>query len=175
MYTKQLIKNVLEDVRNKKLTSKKAMSKLKNLPYESFPFAKIDHHRSLRKGFPEVIYAPNKTYTQIARILKSIKKAGQSPVITRLTHGMAIKLKREFPALHFHFDARIAYLGKLPKKKKNSRVAVLTGGTGDIAVAEEAALTLELMGCEAKRIYDCVSLNPLRSSYAPGTGTSILP
>ncbi len=155
MYTEKAVKKIVHDVRAKKISANKALSKLKNLPYESFSFAKIDHHRHFRKGYPEVVYAPGKTTSQITKILQVIKKSGQTAIVTRLDENRASRIKKNFPDLHFSPDARIAYFLKKNKKKKIGTVGVITAGTSDIPVGEEAAVTLELVGHRALRLYDC--------------------
>ncbi len=155
MYTQKTIQTIIRDVRRKKISPRSAYAKLKNLPYESFSYARIDHHRHFRKGFPEAVYAPGKNFEQLTGIIHSIQKSGQPLIITRLEPGTALKLKEVFPALNYERQSKIAFF----KKKKASRgvrpVAVLTAGTGDIPVAEEAAVTLELLGQPVRRFYDC--------------------
>ena len=154
--TRDRIEKILRQVESRKLSSRRAFEKLKNLPYETFSFARVDHHRSLRKGFPEAVYAPGKTLPQLEKILRSVKDSGQNLIVTRLEKKTYGALKKKISGLRYSEEARIAYLlqlatnGILPKP-----VAVLTGGTGDIPVAEEAAISLSLMGCEPVRIYDC--------------------
>jgi len=139
------------------LSAKHAFEKLKNLPYESLSFAKIDHHRTFRKGFPEAVYAPGKTPTQLEKIIRSIQKSGHPLIVTRLEESVFRGLRRKNKGLRYSKEARIAYL--VPSSLGNGRllpvVAVLTGGTSDLPVAEEAAITLELVGLKAERIYDC--------------------
>ncbi len=156
--TQKTIEKILKQVASRRLSSRKAFERLKALPYETFSFARIDHHRSLRKGFPEAVYAPGKSFAQLEKIIGSIKRAGQNLIVTRMEEGVYRKLKRKFPTLRYSKEARIGYLRKRESFSKNGRIAsiaVLTGGTSDLAVAEEAALALELMGRQAVRIYDC--------------------
>jgi len=131
---------------------------LRNLPYETFSFARVDHHRGLRKGFPEAVYAPGKTLGQLEKIISSMRKAGQTLIVTRLESEIYETLRKKSPRLRYSKEARIGYFRPKQPFLKNGRIlsiAVLTGGTSDLAVAEEAALTLELIGRQALRIYDC--------------------
>lgn len=162
--TAKSIERVLKQLASRKISSQRAFEKLKNLPYETFSFARVDHHRSLRKGFPEAIYAPGKTIFQLEKLIDSIRKSGQSLIVTRLEKKTYQTLRREFRDLRYSEEARVGYVvrnrhpGGPPFRAPNGRfttVAVLTGGTSDIPVAEEAALTLELIGRRAIRIYDC--------------------
>jgi len=151
-----VIKKILKDTGSKKLTPRKAFVKLKNLSYESLGFANVDHHRTLRKGFPEVIYAPGKTLAQLKLITRTVLKSKQPLLITRIDQENFEKLKKDFPELQYSEHGRIAHSapGKNGKYHKES-VAVVTAGTSDIPVAEEAGITLEMMGIPVSRIYDC--------------------
>lgn len=161
--TQKTIEKILREVATRKLSSRRAFQRLKNLPYESFSFAKIDHHRTLRKGFPEAVYAPGKSIPQLEKIINSVKKSGQNLIVTRLEKKVYQSLRKKYPALCYSGDARIAYWRQKRAKTnapfgKNGRlpfVAILTGGTSDLPVAEEAAVTLGLIGREVIRIYDC--------------------
>lgn len=162
--TQKTIGKILRQLEMRKITSGRAFKKLKNLPYETLPFAKIDHHRSLRKGFPEAVYAPGKTISQLEKIIRSIQRSGQNLIVTRLEKKSFAKLAKKFPRLRYSKDARIAYLRAKPYHSFGQNghtngstvsIAVLTAGTSDVPVAEEAALTLELIGRRVIRIYDC--------------------
>lgn len=166
--TQKTIEKILGQVEARRLSSKKAFTKLRNLPYETFSFAKIDHHRSLRKGFPEAVYAPGKSIRQLEKIINSIKRSGQSLIVTRLEEKVYKVLRKKIPTLRYSDPARIAYLSvRAPRRgtvpffsrngclRRESAIAILTGGTSDLPVAEEAAVTLELVGRRVIRIYDC--------------------
>lgn len=154
MYSEKALRSILKEVRARKVGEEKAFARLKNFPYEALQFARIDHHRHFRKGFPEVIYAPGKTVAQMARIVSSIGKSGQPVLLTRLEPSIYKKLRKQCPKLSYDPQGRIAYQGKRAMRK-GAPVAVVTAGTSDIPVAEEAAMTLEVMGRPVKRIYDC--------------------
>lgn len=148
------IRKILEDLKNGSLSVDDAYLKLKTEPYENIGFAKVDLHRKIRQGVPEVIYGAGKTVSQIKGIVKTMKEHGQEHVIiTRLSDEKASALS-EISGLSFRPDAGIAYTGEIPKADGIGTIAVVTGGTSDIPVAEEAALTAELLGNEVKRIYD---------------------
>lgn len=157
--TREAIERILKRVESRTLSSRRAIEKLKNLPYETFRFARVDHHRSLRKGFPEAVYAPGKTQSQLEKIIRSIQDSGQNLIVTRLGEKIYKSLRRKFPRLHYSKEARIGYLYSRHRLSQSNghpvSIAVLTGGTADLPVAEEAALTLELIGRKALRIYDC--------------------
>ena len=151
--TRETVEKILRKVASRKLSSRKAFEKLKNLPYETFAFARIDHHRALRKGFPEAVYAPGKSLRQLETIIRAIRKSGQNLIVTRLEKEIYQALRRKIAGLRYSEEGRVAFFGK--NGRHGGAVAVLTGGTSDIPVAEEAALTLELIGCRVTRLYDC--------------------
>lgn len=158
MYTQHAIEKIIQDLQGRKLSSQKAFSKLKNLPYESFSFARLDHHRQFRKGFPEAIYAPGKTLKQLEKIIDSVSRSGQSLIVTRLNEDAWKKLASKFPRLRYSELGRLAYFARsvpFAGQKSCTKIAVVTAGTGDIPVAEEAAVTLELVGKKVERFYDC--------------------
>ena len=121
-------------------------------PYKDLGFAKLDLHREKRKGFPEVVFCEGKTTNQILKIVKNIYAANKRVLLTRVSPEQARKLRKVFPKGYLNRTARVFYLGKLPQKKGS--IAILSAGTADIPVAEEAAITAEVMGSYVKRIYD---------------------
>lgn len=154
--TGKTIEKILKQVESRRLSSRRAFQKLKNLPYETFSFARIDHHRHFRKGFPEAIYAPGKTLPQLEKIIRTIRKSGHPLIVTRLEEKIYRSLRKKFKDLRYSEDGRIGYFRKGETNGVLKRsIAVLTGGTSDLPVAEEAALTLELIGHQPVRIYDC--------------------
>ena len=147
-------KRILERLRDGELTVDQALLQLKIAPFEDLGYAKVDHHRSLRQGAAEVIYGAGKTAEQISGILSAMRANGERTVlITRLEADKAEALGRQF-ALDYHADARLAVVGSFPEPDGLGRIVVATGGTSDIPVAEEAALTAEALGNEVERIYD---------------------
>jgi NCAIR mutase (PurE)-related protein len=209
MYTREAIEAILKKVAAREISPQFAFQKLRNLSYESLRFARLDHHRFVRKNLPEAVYAPGKTIEQLEKIIRSLSKAGRPVLITRLEEKGFRKLKTRFPRLKYSKIARTAYLGSfssLPhtgprmgrggrrptpvgqaadgrsiiwhrsvgsaKQSQSQRlprpasaglamtvtggtVALVTAGTSDIPVAEEAAVTLEALGRKASRFYDC--------------------
>lgn len=151
---KNEIRQMLEDVKDGTVSVDDAYLKLKAEPYEDIGFAKVDLHRKLRQGVPEVIYGAGKTAKQIAGIIDTMKANGQDHIlITRISGEKASELSKTHD-LTFCEDAGIAYTGSMPVPDGIGTIAVVTGGTSDIPVAEEAALTAELLGNSVVRIYD---------------------
>lgn len=124
------------------------------LPYENLQFARVDHHRHLRRGFPEVIYCPGKTVEQIAAIFKHLAASGDTVLATRAGEDAYEAVKDLFPAVRFYREARALVLHSRESKTPVGSVAVVTAGTADLPVAEEAALTAELIGSQVERLYD---------------------
>ena len=153
MHSKRSIKKLLKDLDSKKVTVKKAYQLLKDLPYKNMDFARLDHHRIIRKGFGEAVYCEGKTHQHVKKILEDILKRDGYILFTRADKKLYEFLKIAHPKLKYNELARIIYLKKrIPKNKKI--VLILTAGTSDIPVAEEAKLTLEVMGSRVKAIYD---------------------
>lgn len=147
-------KQVLEDVRNGTLTVEDALLKLKTAPFEDIGFAKVDLHRRIRQGVPEVIYGAGKTPEQMISIIDTMKTNGQERIlITRLSSESAKSITQVHP-LTYHEDAGIGIVGDLPAPNGIGKIVVATGGTSDIPVAEEAALTATAFGNEVIRLYD---------------------
>lgn len=148
------IKQILEDVKNGRLSVEEAVLKLKIAPFEDIGYAKVDLHRALRQGVAEVIYGAGKTPEQIIGIADTMLKSNQNTIlITRLDKDSAAELEKTY-ALTYHAEARIGIIGDLPKPDGIGKIVVATGGTSDIPVAEEAALTAEVLGNEVTRLYD---------------------
>ena len=122
--------------------------------YCNLGFARVDTDRKKRKGFPEVIYAPGKTLTHLRSISKEIIRHRNDLIITRIDEKNYGFLKEGIPGLKYSPLAKIAYLKQTKKTQGNGFILVVTGGTSDIPVAEEAALTSEIMGCKVKRLFD---------------------
>lgn len=121
-------------------------------PYDDLGYAKIDLHREKRKGFPEVVFCEGKTERQVLSIASKIYKIHKKILLTRVKMKLAKVLKSRFPKGKYHKVARVFHIGK--KQQQTGLVCVLTGGTADIPVGEEAAVTAEVMGSKVKRIYD---------------------
>ena len=131
-----------------------ALEQLRTLPYDDLKFAKLDSHRELRKGIPEAIYSPGKTDRQILEIAARIIARKDEAVFTRMNEKVYRKLKGRFgPRVRWYPEARIVTIG-VTKRISKGKVLIVTAGTSDIPVAEEAAVTCELLGCKVERLYD---------------------
>ena len=148
------IKELLENVKNGSVSVDEALAELKRAPFEDIGYAKIDMHRKVRQGFSEVIYGAGKTAEQIIGIVKAQLAGGEKTIlITRLSPEKAAAVAKEID-----FDYRelpqLGIVGKLPAANGIGRIVIATGGTSDIPVAEEAAVTAEVLGNEVVRLYD---------------------
>ncbi|MBR2619604.1 MAG: nickel pincer cofactor biosynthesis protein LarB [Firmicutes bacterium] len=150
------IKKLLEQVKNAEISIDEAAETLKDLPYKDMGFANIDNHRALRTGYPEVIFCQGKTPEQIRDIMCELVKKGGNIMGTRATADDYEAVKEALPQAVFFETARIiAVLDEQKKANENlPTVAVVTAGTADIPVAEEAAVTAEILGNKVNRIYD---------------------
>jgi NCAIR mutase (PurE)-related protein len=145
---------LLGKVRDREISIDEALLKLRLEPFEDLGYAKLDHHRGLRQGTPEVIFGQGKTPGQIAGISRAMMEKGQKLIlITRLGEEAAAAAARELP-LNYHPMGRIGIIGEMPKPDGAGKIVVATGGTSDMPVAEEAALTAEALGNEVERLYD---------------------
>ncbi|MCI9375834.1 MAG: nickel pincer cofactor biosynthesis protein LarB [Oscillibacter sp.] len=148
------IKRILESVRAGELPVEDALLKLKAAPFEDIGYAKVDLHRKIRQGAAEVIYGAGKTPEQIAGIVAAMRKNGQESIlITRMTPEAAAFVGAAHP-LDYHGESGTGVIGPLPEPDGIGRIVVATGGTSDIPVAEEAALTARILGNEVTRLYD---------------------
>ena len=148
------IRNILEGVSDGTVSIDEALLKLKMKPFEDIGYAKVDMHRKLRQGAAEVIYGAGKTPEQIIGIADAMLKNGQKTIlITRLSAEAAGTVSAAHP-LQYHQDARCGVIGEIPAPSGIGKIVVATGGTSDIPVAEEAALTAEVHGNEVVRLYD---------------------
>ncbi len=153
-FSERSIKEVLAQLRKGKISQGLAFKKLKDLPFEDLGFAKIDFHRTIRKGFPEAIFAPGKEAAQIAEIARKIVSSGNTLLITKATRILYDYLAKMMPWLKFNEPAKMIYYQGRKNLKKKGLALVVTAGTSDIPIAEEACLTLEILGNKVKRLYD---------------------
>ncbi|MGD0366564.1 MAG: nickel pincer cofactor biosynthesis protein LarB [Acidobacteriaceae bacterium] len=151
--TREVILQLLESVQAGATTPSAALRELARLPYEDAGFARIDHHRALRLGLPEVIYAAGKTPAQVAEIFERMAAAGGSVLATRADADAYAAVKLRVPEAVYHEQARIIGL-KRGGAEKSGPVAVVCAGTSDLPVAEEAATTAEYLGLDVARIWD---------------------
>jgi len=153
--TPSRLREILERVARGELDVATAFDDMKRLPFEDLGFAKIDHHRALRSGLPEVILGTGKTPEQIVAIARRLRAADQSVLITRLLADVAEVVLAAVPELTFAADARLAYWrAEEGGEPGRGTILVVAAGTADVPVAEEAALTAELMGQSVERVYD---------------------
>ncbi len=152
--TREGILRLLEQVAQGDASPETAVARLAHLPYEETEFAKIDHHRSLRVGLPEVIYATGKTPGQVAEIFARMAAAGSAVLATRATREHAEAVRELVPAAEYHDEARVVALQADGAEPKYGPLAVVCAGTSDIPVAEEAAVTASYLECDVKRVYD---------------------
>ena len=150
---KDYLEKMLKEFKEGKVSIENVLDKLKGLPFEDLGYAKVDHHRALRKGFPEVVYCPSKTVEQIKGIFKSLRERNENILLTRTNDEIYSELKKIDKDIEYHSQAKLVYLNK-KQRKPQGLLLVVCGGTADIPVAEEAALTAELMGAKVERIYD---------------------
>lgn len=147
------IKSLLNKVANSEISVDDAMKKIKLMPFEDLGFAKPDHHRGIRQGVPEVIYGSGKTPQQICKIARSLRNNGQKTVlITRLDSQKAELCRKDLDFKYYEMG-NIGVYGEMPDNKVGN-VIIATGGTSDMMVAEEAALTAEVFGNNVTRLYD---------------------
>ncbi len=150
----QEIRAMLEQVAKGEMNVDDAMLQLKKAPYEDLGFAKIDTHRALRQGAAEVIYGAGKTAQQIADIASAMYERGQNTIlITRMDQEKADVVAETLP-LRYDAMSRVGIVGEMPPVTGNGTIVVATGGTSDVPVAEEAALTAEALGNHVVRLYD---------------------
>ena len=148
------LRSLLDAVREGKLSPDDAVSQLRGLPFEDLGFAKVDHHRKLRVGFPEVIFGPGKAPEHIAQIFATLAKKGNNVLATRVTSEQFEAIQAEVPKAKHEEQANAAVLRQSSEKQGKGTIAVISAGTSDLSVAEEAVLTAELMGNDVRRIYD---------------------
>jgi NCAIR mutase (PurE)-related protein len=150
-----LLKDLLQALRDGKIEIDEAITKLKFLPFEDIGFASVDHHRALRKGFPEVIYGRRKVTEDIIGIMDKMVEHGDNVLITKLSDHKAKIIKKKFPASNYYPKARILTLEVKPVDKKGKgKILVISAGTADIPIAEEAALTAKFMGNDVQTLFD---------------------
>ncbi len=150
----ETLKSLLHSVKRGELTPEEAASRLATLPFEDLGFAKVDHHRALRRGFPEAVFGAGKTPDQIAAIVDRIAGRGQRVLVTRTVpeaHQKVLAVRRD---ACWHEVARCITVDSGPRTALPGRVAVVAAGTSDLPVAEEAAVVADFHGANVERIYD---------------------
>ncbi len=151
---KNTLEKLLEEIRSGAMSVEDAVERLNGMPYEELDFAKPDNHRAVRCGFSEVVYCPGKTPEQITRIVGSLMKEGQPVLLTKADPGAFDAAAKSAPHAVYHETARMVVVPGQPPVNKTGFVVVVTAGTTDIPVAEEAAVTAETIGANVERIFD---------------------
>jgi len=152
--TEDQIRKILEDCKAGRLSMDDAMHRLRSLPFEDLGFANVDHHRSLRQGFAEVIFGLGKTVDQVAKIVESMYKNDHNILVTRTTSAHFERVKQIAPEAEFHEGAHAIVIARNATVHGKGTVMVVSAGTSDMSVAEEAVVTLRVMGNEVDSLYD---------------------
>ena len=148
------IRNLLEQLKAGRVDIDESVSQLKNLPFEDLGFAMVDHHRSLRKGYPETIFAAGKTPAQIASITEKILQNGNNVLITRANQDDFKAVQTVDSRAVYHDSARLITVAQDAPGTTHSRILVMSAGTSDMPVCEEAVITAEMLGNRVERLYD---------------------
>jgi NCAIR mutase (PurE)-related protein len=151
---KKYYENILKKVYEHQLSPEEAIEHLKDYPYQDLEFAKIDHHRELRKGIPEIIYGLGKTGPQILKIGREIIRKGGNLLVTRVEPDVHRALKGKIPGAVYNPAARTITMKQKEAARGKGKIVVMTAGTSDIPVAEEAFVTCDILGNETERVYD---------------------
>jgi hypothetical protein len=152
--TEETIRALLEQVRSRELNIEKALNSLKHLPYEDLGYAKIDHHRGLRQGMPEVILGRGKRPEHVVGVVKKMYAASPNILVTRGDRALFRKVRKVAPAAVFHELSGAITIHRDKTIHGRGKVVVVSAGTSDIPVAEEALVTLQVMGNQAEPLYD---------------------
>ncbi len=170
------LKKVLEEVQQGGKSVDKAMEDLKSLPFQDLGHTKVDHHRELRTGYPEVIFCQGKTVDQVVSIVKTMLEKDNNILCSRATKEMFDGIKEIFPGAVYHELARSVTIKQRQMESPDTYIAVVTAGTSDISVAEEAVITAEIFGNKVKRIYDVgvAGIHRLQGSYDEIAGARVI-
>jgi NCAIR mutase (PurE)-related protein len=148
------IRQLFQQVRQGKLSPDEAVNRLRHLPFEDLGFAKVDHHRTLRNGMPEIILGQGKTPAQVAAIFSRLARHGGNVLATRANEEQFKAVKKKVRGVEYRELARAIILQKDPARYGKGVIAVVSAGTSDIPIAEEAVITAELMGNQVQHLYD---------------------
>ncbi len=148
------MKKILNDFKEGKIQLDEVLKKIRSLPYEDLDFAKIDNHRTLRKGYPETIFCPGKTIPQILTIIKAMCKNNHNVLVTKTDNEIFAAVKNAYPEAEYNKIAKTIVIHKEKIQTKKGNILIITAGTSDIPVAEEAKVTAELMGNAVEKVYD---------------------
>jgi NCAIR mutase (PurE)-related protein len=150
---KKYLKDLLMQVKSGRLSLDAAINQLKKLPFEDLGYAKVDHHRSVRSGVPEVVYCEGKTIPQVQGIIEKISQNQANVLATRANQDVYDGIRQVMPDSEYHEMARIVVIKPRPVEKVGN-IAMVCAGTSDIPVAEEAVVTAEVLGNHVNRLYD---------------------
>lgn len=150
---KDILKALLTSVANGDLSAEEAVQKLAGFPYRDLGFAKVDTQRSIRNGNAEVIYCPGKDPEHVVKIFQVLAEQSQNVMATRANHGLYQKIKAKLPGVQYFEKARIIALWR-NQTKTSGKIGIISAGTADLKVAEETAITAEILGSNVNRIYD---------------------
>lgn len=148
------LRALLENVQSGTTSLDAALARLRDLPFEDLDFAKVDHHRGVRQGFPEVIFSQGKTPAQVAAIAGALHGRGATVLASRANHEHFAAVQAEIAGAIYHETARLIHIAGETTPRLPGRAGVLCAGTSDLPIAEEAATTLEVMGANVERISD---------------------
>jgi pyridinium-3,5-biscarboxylic acid mononucleotide synthase len=148
------LRKLLEDIHQQRTTPEEGLEVLRHLPYEDLGFAQIDHHRGLRQGFPEVVFCQGKTVAQVCQIVQRLRATGSDVLATRASEEVFAAVQALFPEVVYHTQARTIVLRSGQRTPTRGIVLVVSAGTSDIPVAEEAVVTAETLGSTTERLYD---------------------
>jgi NCAIR mutase (PurE)-related protein len=152
--TAEQLEGLLAEVAAGRLTPQAALERLRHLPFEDLPFARIDHHRALRQGHPEVVFCEGKTADQVVAICERLEAADGSFLGTRANEALAARLKARFPRTVWNPTARTVHLARTQGGARPGTILVISAGTSDLPVAEEAAVVAEAFGHQVERLID---------------------
>lgn len=154
MITQKQIRRLLDAVKAGRTTPQRAAEMLRDLPYEMLGFARLDHHRNIRQGFPEVVFCQGKTEEQSREIIVRLAKSGSNVLATRASPELAKSLRRRFPKMEYDPLGKSLRILRSNRKRPTGKILLLTAGTSDIPVAQEARVTAETLGSNVEAIYD---------------------
>ena len=148
------LKQLLEAYKKSNISIDDALKKLKSLPFEDLEYATVDHHREIRTGYPEVIYCEGKSINHLEGIIREMTKQGQNILCSRISREQAQHVCSVFSNAEYHQEARVVVLKQKEILFFKQKILILTAGTADIPVAEEASVTAAMMGGKTERLYD---------------------
>ena len=151
---KTRLKDIISKVYEKKISPEEALKLLKDYPYKDLDFAKIDHHRELRRGFPEIVFGLGKTKDQIVKIAEEILEKGSNLLITKVESPVYDEINKKIPKTQYNSLGKTIFLKQQTPSPGKGKIVIITAGTSDIPVAEEAFVTCDVLGNEVEKIYD---------------------